>query len=576
MATLNIDNKEYDLDTLSDECKSQLATIQFVEKELAYLQAQAAAFQTAKTAYLKALKSLLPVFGEVDTNSARNLTNPNQIKSPSQIDLNTVLEYYQKGRYDLAHNLATTLTKKYPKHPLGWKVLGALFKQTGKLQDSVIANQKVLEISPNDAEAHSNLGITLQELGRLEEAETSYKKAIAIKPDFAEAHSNLGSILQELGRLEEAESSYKKAIAIKPDFAEAHSNLGSILHELGRLEETETSIKKAIVIKPDYADAHSNLGNTLQELGRLQEAEESYNKAIEIKPDSAETHYNLGIALKGLSRLDDAEASFAQAIRLKPDHIRARSEMLTCLYLMDEKSLFFNQLDYFIKEDITSSVIGSLTCRSALRYGDEKSNIFCNEPLKYALLVDLKSRYDFEETFVRNAKAILGKDRRSNRRIQPLLSNGYQTSGNLFLIENNFTDEIQKAIRLEIERYRINFENSQEGLIRKWPIDYSLYGWLICMKSGGKLSPHIHKNGWLSGSIYINVPSNSKNDSGKLVVAIGEDSDVTNSRQNSKKVIDVVTGSMVLFPASLMHHTIPFESEEERIVLAFDVIPKSQ
>jgi hypothetical protein len=41
-----------------------------------------------------------------------------------------------------------------------------------------------------------------------------------------------------------------------------------------------------------------------------------------------------------------------------------------------------------------------------------------------------------------------------------------------------------------------------------------------------------------------------------------------------KKVIDVVTGSMVLFPASLMHHTIPFESEEERIVLAFDVIPK--
>jgi hypothetical protein len=65
-----------------------------------------------------------------------------------------------------------------------------------------------------------------------------------------------------------------------------------------------------------------------------------------------------------------------------------------------------------------------------------------------------------------------------------------------------------------------------------------------------------------------------KNDSGKLVVALGKDSDVTNSRQNSKKVIDVVTGTMALFPASLMHHTIPFESEEERIVLAFDVVPK--
>ena len=113
------------------------------------------------------------------------------------------------------------------------------------------------------------------------------------------------------------------------------------------------------------------------------------------------------------------------------------------------------------------------------------------------------------------------------------------------------------------------------GFIRKWPTEYRLYGWLISMKSGGELLPHIHENGWLSGSIYINVPPNSKNDSGKLVVALGKDSDATDSRLNSKKVIDVVTGIMVLFPASLMHHTIPFESEEERIVLAFDVVPKT-
>jgi hypothetical protein len=36
----------------------------------------------------------------------------------------------------------------------------------------------------------------------------------------------------------------------------------------------------------------------------------------------------------------------------------------------------------------------------------------------------------------------------------------------------------------------------------------------------------------------------------------------------------VVTGSLCLFPASLLHYTIPFESEEERVVLAFDVVPK--
>jgi hypothetical protein len=352
--------------------------------------------------------------------------------------------------------------------------------------------------------------------------------------------------------------------------------LGNTLQELGRLQEAEASYNKAIAIKPDLAEAHSNLGITLQELGRPEDAETSYKRAIAIKPDYEEAHYNLGVTLKGLGRLDDAETSFAQAIRLKPDHIKARNDMLTCLYLMDKKSLFFDQLDYFIIQDKPNSVVGSLTCRAGLRYGLEKLNIFCNESLKHILLVDLKSRYNFEETFVQNAKAALSEERRSNRRIQPLLSNGYQTSGNLFSTENNFTDEIQKAIRLEIERYRIIFENSEEAVIRKWPNEYSLYGWLICMKSGGELSPHIHENGWLSGSIYINVPPNSKSDSGKLVVALGKDSDTTNSRQNSKKIIDVVTGSMALFPASLMHHTIPFESEEERIVLAFDVVPKSK
>jgi len=116
--------------------------------------------------------------------------NLNQVQSLSQLEMNTLFEYYQKGQYDLAENLAKEITQRNPEHQLGWKVLGAVLKQTGRLQESLIANQKALAISPNDADAHSNLGITLQELGRLEEAEKSHKKAIAIKSEYAEAHSN--------------------------------------------------------------------------------------------------------------------------------------------------------------------------------------------------------------------------------------------------------------------------------------------------------------------------------------------------------------------------------------------------
>ena len=153
---------------------------------------------------------------EKKKNSSGNLINLNRTSNPPQNELNTLLEHYQKGRYVLAEKLAKSITKKHPDHQFSWKALGAVFKQTGQLQDSLIANQKAIEISPHDAEAHNNLGSTLQVLGRLEEAEASYNKAIQIKPDYVEAHYNLGNALKELGRLEEAFYVAIKSIKIKP------------------------------------------------------------------------------------------------------------------------------------------------------------------------------------------------------------------------------------------------------------------------------------------------------------------------------------------------------------------------
>jgi hypothetical protein len=67
MPTINIDNIDYDTDKLSDEAKAQLASIQFCDQELARLQAQAAAYQTARMAYDKALQAALPASTSGDT-----------------------------------------------------------------------------------------------------------------------------------------------------------------------------------------------------------------------------------------------------------------------------------------------------------------------------------------------------------------------------------------------------------------------------------------------------------------------------------------------------------------------------
>jgi tetratricopeptide (TPR) repeat protein len=483
---------------------------------------------------------------------------------------NLGITYQELGKLDEAETSYKQAIALKPDFAGAHYNLGVTLKALGKLDEAKASYKQAIALKTDYAEAHYNLATLLQGLGKLDEAEANYRQVIALKADYPEAYYNLATLLQELGKLDEAEASYKQAIALKPDYTEAHNNLGITLQELGKFNEAEASYKQAIALKHDYTEAHNNLGEALNELGKLNEAEASYKQAIALKPDFAVAHYNLGITFKEQSRLDDAESSLRQAITFKPDYAEAHNQLLDCLFIQDKKSIFFDELDYLISQNKVSAIIGSLTNRSVLKYGVEKPNLFCTKPLNYVLHNDLNTRCDFEKIFVEKAKSILDKNLISNRR-QSLLVNGNQTSGNIFDIKNHDTNEIQNIIRIEVERYRTKFKESEEGLIKRMPEEYSLNGWFISMKSGGNLKPHIHSEGWLSGSIYINVPPKFYTDSGNLVVSLGEENDAISTRINEKKTINVVTGSMVLFPASLMHFTIPFEAEEERIVLAFDV-----
>ena len=67
MPSIKIDDIDYDTDKLSDEAKAQLVSLQFCDQELQRLQAQAAAYQTARMAYAKALQAALPTATIGDT-----------------------------------------------------------------------------------------------------------------------------------------------------------------------------------------------------------------------------------------------------------------------------------------------------------------------------------------------------------------------------------------------------------------------------------------------------------------------------------------------------------------------------
>jgi tetratricopeptide (TPR) repeat protein len=100
--------------------------------------------------------------------------------------------------------------------------------------EALEAYGRCLDLAPNHADAHLNLGRLLHEGGRLLEAERHYRQALLERPRDATAAFNLGVALQDSGRLEEALAAYRRAVEADPGYADAFFNMSGIYEELGK------------------------------------------------------------------------------------------------------------------------------------------------------------------------------------------------------------------------------------------------------------------------------------------------------------------------------------------------------
>jgi tetratricopeptide (TPR) repeat protein len=246
---------------------------------------------------------------------------------------------------------------------IGWGIaagLGALtFAQTALYQNNLVLFRSVLDRNPGSILAHNTLGNEFELAGQFGAAETEYRAALALSPDDADAHNNLGSVwskmpgrrgdaiaqleealrlrpgdglahynlanawAEEPGRGDDAAAQYREALRLEPDNALAHYNLGNLELKLpGRQNEAIAQYRETLRLRPDLAEAHNNLGNALSGMpDRANEAAAEYQAALRLKPDYAEAHYNLGnIWMNVPGRMADAAAEFETALRLRPDN----------------------------------------------------------------------------------------------------------------------------------------------------------------------------------------------------------------------------------------------------------------
>jgi tetratricopeptide (TPR) repeat protein len=104
---------------------------------------------------------------------------------------------------------------------IDWFMKGYDLYNLGRINESLEAYNRSLELNPEDYEAWNNRGIDEGLLGRYDAALLSFQNAVGLNESYAEAWYNMGAIYDLKGLPYTAVQAYKKATQINPDYQKA-------------------------------------------------------------------------------------------------------------------------------------------------------------------------------------------------------------------------------------------------------------------------------------------------------------------------------------------------------------------
>jgi len=259
--------------------------------------------------------------------------------------------------------------------------LANAYNRKGIHKAAITACKKALEINPDHANAHYNLGFAYREEGndKLAKQEFAlYDKLLKQEGEYIEIpekptsediekYITLGDNYFKEGKFDESIAEYKKALEIKPrddilnKLGQAHQQKRlagkseeqpakidtftskKTLDEMPRLEtEQELSIeelydrgisyydkgmidkaieefKEVLELDPEDVETHHHLGNAYADKEMFDEAISIYKKIVEKNPEFIDVYLSLGTLYLDMDMVDEAISLCKQAISANPD-----------------------------------------------------------------------------------------------------------------------------------------------------------------------------------------------------------------------------------------------------------------
>ena len=317
-----------------------------------------------------------------------------------------------------------------------------------------------------------------------------YDEALHVAKQILERQPDNHNVLQIFAAIHSAEGRHNVSIRIfqnlvrkdKPGGPNYH-NLGTELNKVELYEEAIINFKRALVLQVDLWSSYINLGLALGGLGHYKKAIVNYKRAISSGAPRSITDTNLGLALYNMKNYETAARYFQQ----QKDE-KSQSYLLSCLYYLNDKRKFNEHLRAVIDLGYSNALLGAFCKKAEELFSQNINNPFCGDPLALISCQDLRKKYDFTNEFSGRVADLLNRGLIPYRN-QSLLKNGKQTAGNIFSLDDSRIKELEKIILYEVDAYRKEFGNRQDGITRNWPRNYSLFGWIVRFFDGGRAGP---------------------------------------------------------------------------------------
>lgn len=185
--------------------------------------------------------------------------------------------YLNNGQFEKAIALFERGTSLFPKDKDLWNNLGYSYSQLKQEEKSFYAYKKAVMADPNFQQGWHNLGIAAQASKRRDpilEVPTLIQKMegalrvkdyngalkpteriVEILPDNADAHLSLGNIYFYLGRFDQTEKQYNRAIELNSNFVVAMMNLGKMYQSQKKWSQARAQFEKALSVDPNNNEA---------------------------------------------------------------------------------------------------------------------------------------------------------------------------------------------------------------------------------------------------------------------------------------------------------------------------------